>query len=177
MGLAGFRAKNHPQQVQRHGACEATDDRATPWKWFNELNTRFRFTLDAAATAANAKCARFFDKQADGLRQPWAGERVWCNPPYSDLAAWVQKAWAEDQRGSELIVLLVPANRTEQAWWQDHIEPHRDREDSPLRTEFLRHRRRFIKPGTTEIRPNERPPFGVCLLIWGAEGVSVGHHE
>lgn len=26
----------------------------------------------------------------------------------------------------------------------------------------------FLAPGATEIKPNERPPFGCCLLIWGA---------
>lgn len=61
------------------------------------------------------------------------------------------------------------ANRPEQAWWQDHVEPHRDRPGSPLRVEFLRDRRRFILPGQTEVRPNDRPPFGVALLIWSDE--------
>ena len=63
--------------------------------------------------------------------------------------------------------MLLPANRTEQGWWQDLVEPHlRDRR-SDFRVEFLRGRLRFINSGDTKIRPNQRPPFGCCLLIWG----------
>ena len=62
--------------------------------------------------------------------------------------------------------VLLPANRPEQKWWQDMVEPYRDRPGSPLRTEFLRVRPRFVLPGAEEIGPNERPPFGCVLLIW-----------
>jgi len=37
---------------------------------------------------------------------------------------------------------------------------------SPLRVEFVRDRLRFLKPGETQVGPNNRPPFGCCLLIW-----------
>jgi DNA N-6-adenine-methyltransferase Dam len=91
---------------------------------------------------------------------------VWCNPPYShpNLERFVRKAWAEID--IELIVMLVPANRTEQVWWQAGIEPYRDRPGGYLRTEFLPGRMRFLSPGQTSTGPNERPPFGCCLLIW-----------
>lgn len=96
-------------------------------------------------------------------------ERVWCNPPYSDCGAWVGKAWGEWAKldGPDLIVMLLPANRVEQAWWQDLVEPYRDRPDSPLRVEFLRGRMRFDRPGWTPGPKGDRPPFGCCLLIWG----------
>ena len=32
--------------------------------------------------------------------------------------------------------------------------------------EFLPGRMRFIAAGADDIGPNERPPFGCCLLIW-----------
>jgi phage N-6-adenine-methyltransferase len=134
---------------------------------FDPLNNRFRFDLDVAAAPHNAKCARYFTRADDGLVQSWVGARVWCNPPYSDLAAWTSKAWREWALGAEVIVMLVPANRPEQPWWQDNVEPYRDRPGSLLRVEFLRGRTRFIKPGQTAIGPNERPPFGCALLIWG----------
>lgn len=62
--------------------------------------------------------------------------------------------------------MLLPANRTEQSWWQLMVEPFRDRADSPLSTEFLKGRIRFLKPGQTAVGPNQRPPFGCVLLIW-----------
>ncbi len=62
--------------------------------------------------------------------------------------------------------MLLPANRTEQGWWQRHIEPYR--RVGSLTVEFLPGRMRFLKPGQSEIKPNERPPFGCCLVIWEA---------
>jgi hypothetical protein len=98
-------------------------------------------------------------------RESWADEFVWCNPPYSNLGDWVSKAWAEwpSSRG---IVMLLPANRVEQKWWQEHVEPRRDRPDSPLKVEFLPGRMRFIRPNAVIGPKGDRPPFGCALLIW-----------
>ena len=177
MTLAGFRASNHPQQTAKRGAKDATDDRGTDPEFFAKVSERFGgFTLDVAAAEHNAKARRFYTREDDGLAQPWRG-RVWCNPPYSDCGAWVRKAWAEWDAGAkgsladlDLIVMLLPANRVEQAWWQDHVEPFRDRPGSPLRVEFLRGRMRFDRPGWQPGPKGDRPPFGCCLLIWGGEG-------
>ena len=166
MSVVGYKAKNHPQQVNKNGALDEVDDRATHPDNFNVWNERFGpFTLDAAAAPHNAKVEKFFTRADNGLEQSWAGEKVWCNPPYSNLSDWLAKAWREypTSRG---IVMLLPANRVEQAWSQTHVEPFRDRAGSPLTVEFLPGRLRFIKAGQTEIGPNERPPFGCALLIW-----------
>ena len=73
-----------------------TNEWATPQAFFDELNKEFTFTLDPCATPQNAKCARYFTKEIDGLAQSWRGETVFCNPPYGrDLAKWVAKAHAE----------------------------------------------------------------------------------
>jgi phage N-6-adenine-methyltransferase len=166
VSLIGFKAQNHRQQVGRRGANPVVDDRATSPEVFEPLQDRFGFTIDVAAAAHNTKCRRFFSADDDGLSQSWAGERVWCNPPYSNIAEWVAKAWREWFDGAELIVMLLPANRTEQVWWQDMVEPYRDRHGSALRTEFFRGRLRFIAHDADEVRPNERPPFGCVLLVW-----------
>jgi hypothetical protein len=179
-----FISRNHPQQVDKRGALEEVDDRGTTWEVFNPLHTRFRFTLDAAAASHNAKLPRYYTRAENGLLQSWAGERVWCNPPYSRLDYWVRKAWSSE---AEIVVMLLPANRTEQKWWQEFIEPYRDRAKTcgycgaqswpvgadpaviqklTLRMEFLPGRMRFIRPGEQQVNPNDRPPFGVCLAIW-----------
>jgi phage N-6-adenine-methyltransferase len=126
MTLLGFRAENHPQQTAARGPLDHVDDRRTPPELFDALHAEFGFTLDAAASAENAKLPRFYDYQANGLAQSWKGERVWCNPPYSSVGPWVEKAWAEMRDGCELVVMILPANRTEQRFWQDHVEPFRD---------------------------------------------------
>lgn len=179
MSLVKFHARNHQQQTL--GGLRPNhqiDDRATTPEVFEPLQERFGFTVDVAAAAHNTKCERFFSIDQDGLQQPWSGERVWCNPPYSNITPWLEKAWGEFEdcpvagRFAELIVMLVPANRTEQKWWQEWVEPYRDRPGSPLRTEFLKGRLRFIAAGKTEVGPNERPPFGCVLLIWQREQVT-----
>jgi phage N-6-adenine-methyltransferase len=165
MSLANFKAQNHPQQTAARGADDAVDDRGTTTETFGPLHKRFGFTLDVAAAPHNAKCARYFTREDDGLAQSWKGERVWCNPPYSDIRAWVEKAWHEWYLGAASIVMLLPANRTEQGWWQDLVEPNRSNE-GPFYVEFLRGRLRFDRPQAVIGPKGDRPPFGCCLLIW-----------
>lgn len=162
MSLVARPAGNHPQKP----VDDEIDDRATHPSHFDIWSKRFGgFTLDVAAAAHNTKCERYFTREDNGLDQPWAGERVWMNPPYSDIEPWMVKAWEEWPR-TRGIVALLPANRTEQTWWQRHIEPRRDRAGSPLTIEFLPGRLRFLKPGQNLVGPNQRPPFGCLLAIW-----------
>ncbi len=171
MSLVGYKVKNHPQQVTKRGAKAEIDDRATPPEVFDPLHKRFDFTIDVAALAHNTKCERFYTPTDDGLAKVWDGERVWCNPPHSNIATWVSKAWLEWSTvlRPEVIVMLLPANRTEQGWWQEMVEPFRDRRDSPLKVEFIKGRTRFIRVGSTTVGPDERPPYGCCLVIWSTE--------
>lgn len=167
MSLAGFKAANHPQQTANRGRNHV-DDRGTDIAFFSSIAERFGgFTLDVAAAAHNAKCEEFFSIEVDGKSLPWRGN-VWCNPPYSDCGSWVRKAWEEWNAGSvDLIVMLLPANRAEQGWWQDSVEPFRDRPGSALRTEFIRGRIRFDRfDGWVPGPKGDRPPFGCVLLIW-----------
>ncbi len=172
VSLVGFKGQNHPQQTKRRGAKPEVDNLATTAEVFDPLHERFGFTIDVAALPHNAKCERYFTPTVDGLKQPWAKERVWCNPPYSNLEPWVEKAHHEwrwmslAERRQSVIVMLVPANRCEQGWWQRQVEPFRDR-GKDFRVQFIAGRLRFIKHGHDRVEPNQRPPFGCALLIWG----------
>lgn len=163
MSLVKFHAANHRQQVAARGADPKVDDRATTLEVFAPLHERFSFTVDVAASARNRKLERYYTIEDNGLLQSWAEERVWCNPPYSDIAPWVRKAWLEPDA---LVVMLLPANRTEQGWWQEYVEPHRDKKGSRLSCEFLPGRLRFVAHDRETVGPNERPPFGCALLVW-----------
>lgn len=144
------------------------DERYTPSAAFGPLDVEFRFGLDACATAESAKCARFFTREQDGLAQSWARERVWCNPPYSDIRPWVKKAWGAD---ADVVVMLLPA-WTDREWWGELVEPFRDRPaalESPrphLSTRFISSRIYFGTPGDPEGLESGRPEFGSVLLIW-----------
>ncbi len=92
----------------------------TPAEVFAPLDQEFRFTLDPCASAATAKCSTFFDEAANGLQRPWAGHRVFMNPPYGrEIYAWTRKARIEAAAGV-LVVGLLPAS-TDLAWWHDDV--------------------------------------------------------
>lgn len=99
----------------------ASDDWSTPQDVFDKLNHEFHFTLDAAASRENTKCARYYDKEADGLKQSWAGETVWCNPPYGrQIGNWMRKALTESRTPGTTVVMLVPA-RTDTDWFHSFV--------------------------------------------------------
>lgn len=92
---------------------------ATPQYLFNELDREFHFTLDPCSTHENAKCEKHYTKEDDGLSKPWAGETVFCNPPYGrELHKWVEKCYEESKRAT--VVLLIPS-RTDTSYFHDYI--------------------------------------------------------
>ena len=97
----------------------ATDEWATPQWLFDALHREFAFTLDPCATRENAKCARFFTRDDDGLAQDWGDAVVFMNPPYGAMISrWMWKAHRASRHGAT-VVCLVPA-RTDTAWWHDY---------------------------------------------------------
>lgn len=140
--IGGMRAKNNGR-YNGNGR-----EWATPPELFDPLDREFHFTLDACATAASAKCPRFytevigpgtFTPYLDGLAQSWAGERVWMNPPYGrEIYAWTRKA-RDEARGGALVVGLLPAS-CDLAWWHDDIVGHAE-------VRYIRGRVRFLTGG------------------------------
>ena len=99
----------------------ATDLWATPIDFYNELDAEFHFDLDPCATHDNAKCAKYYTKETDGLKQDWGGHTVFCNPPYGRVIGdWVKKAYEESQKQNTTVVLLIPA-RTDTKYFHDYI--------------------------------------------------------
>tara|TARA_S200002703_G_scaffold19602_1_gene15879 strand:+ start:69 stop:518 length:450 start_codon:yes stop_codon:yes gene_type:complete len=97
-----------------------TDNWSTPVDFFSVLNKEFDFSLDVCASAENAKCARYFTREDDGLSKAWAPNRCWMNPPYGrEIGKWVEKAWKESQRGATVVCLLP--SRTDTKWWHDYV--------------------------------------------------------
>lgn len=81
---------------------------ATPTELYSHLNDEFRFTLDPCPLDYIEGVSQ------DGLARSWAGERVFCNPPYGrGIARWLAKA-----REATVSVFLLPS-RTDTAWFHD----------------------------------------------------------
>lgn len=98
-----------------------TDEWSTPQDLFNKLNEEFHFDLDVCANESNHKCALYYDRKQDGLKMPWKGHVVWCNPPYGrEIGKWVKTACCEYINHGTTIVMLLPA-RTDTKWFHDYI--------------------------------------------------------
>ena len=127
-----------------------SDEWTTPRWLFDRLNKRFQFTLDAAAAKENALCHYYFTKEEDGLQFRWDNQRVFCNPPYSNIAKWA-KHFSEQADRANLIVALVPA-RVDTAWWQDHI----------AKADFVHFIRGRLRFGDSK----NSAPFPSALAFW-----------
>lgn len=98
------------------------DEWETPASIFDPLDMEFDFEIDVCATQQNRKLPVYFSETIDGLAQDWSGlgwKRSWCNPPYSNLKAWIAKNAAE-AKGGMTCVMLIPA-RTDTKAWHAHI--------------------------------------------------------
>lgn len=86
---------------------------ATPSAFFAPLHEEFSFTLDGASEPGNGLLSR-----ASTAETPlsWHGERVFCNPPWSNIRPFVELAAT-----AELAVLLVPA-RTCARWFHRALD-------------------------------------------------------
>lgn len=112
-----------------------SDEWATPKGLFDEVNKRYRFILDAAATKENSLCNIFYTKEANSLEQAWYNS-TWCNPPYSQCKEFVKKASEEHKKGIQ-VVMLLPA-RTDTKWFHDYLY------NKPgIRLEFIKGRLKF----------------------------------
>ncbi len=98
-----------------------TDEWSTPQDFYDILNEEFHFDLDVCANEANHKCPLYYDRKQDGLKMPWKGHIVWCNPPYGkEIAKWVEKAYTEHKTHGITIVMLLPA-RTDTRWFHSCV--------------------------------------------------------
>lgn len=127
---------------------------STPPALFDRLDKEFGFGLDVCATAENAKCAKYFDKAADGLAQDWSGA-CYMNPPYGrEIGAWVRKA-SESAKAGATVVCLLPA-RTDTKWWHEYI----------MRSGSGASEVRFIKGRLKFGNSKNSAPFPSCLVIF-----------
>lgn len=160
------------------------DDWETPADLFADLLCEFDFTIDGAAGRTNHLLPRWYGPGstiAEDALDPacdWAGERVFCNPPYSMVAEFVEKAAAEARRGA-FTALLIPA-RTDTRYWQTHIwDGERHTWRLGVQGRFLKGRLKFVDPIEAEIQlallaggvdeqwNSNSAPFPSALILFG----------
>ena len=131
-------------------AKAAKQDWGTPIDLFNKLFREHRFTVDAAASDDNWLLPKYWTERDDGAAQSWAGERVWCNPPYGRAATpFIRKAAS---READLSVLLLPA-RTDTKIWHECIFDVADD------IQFIKGRLRFQGAEASA-------PFPSAVVVW-----------
>lgn len=104
------------QQQASTTPTDARDEWRTPRFVFDYMARRFFFEVDVAATEQNALCRYKFTRETNGLEQHWSHfSTAWCNPPYSKLDPWLEKAVAEAADGCTTVMLL-PTPNGEERW-------------------------------------------------------------
>lgn len=138
----------------------ARGDWETPPDFFQKVDAEFHFTLDAAASASNAKCPRFYTVDDDALAQVWSGV-VWVNPPYGrGLKLWVSKALRSAEAGAT-VVMLLPARTDTQAFHMAYGKPNVEIRFLPGRLKFVGAAHGAPFPSMLLIvRPSVPVPFG-----------------
>ncbi|MDE1520201.1 DNA N-6-adenine-methyltransferase [Escherichia coli] len=127
----------------------------TPPLLFRNLHREFNFSLDGAATEHDTLLPRFTD---DIHNQSWDGERVFCNPPYSDTKTFLVKASEAD-----LAVFLIPY-RPHTTYWLQHIFTN------PLCHEIrILHRAVKFLPPAGHNGLVVRSPFPAVLVVFKKE--------
>lgn len=137
---------------KHHGG---SDDWRTPYRLFRNLHREFGFSIDGAATKHDTLLPRFTD---DIHNQSWDGERVFCNPPYSDTKTFLVKASEAD-----LAVFLIPY-RPQTIYWLKHIFTN------PLCHEIrILHRAVKYLPPAGHNGLVIRSPFASAIVIFKSE--------
>jgi phage N-6-adenine-methyltransferase len=134
----------------------------TPHDLFDKLNKEFHFDLDPCATKENAKCPSYYTKTQNGLEQDWFGN-VFVNPPFREVAKWVEKAYNEVRARRAKIVVLLIAARTDTRWFHKYLRPY-----AVLR---------FIKGRLTYSKSKNPCPFPVLIAVLEADDLTYHYPE
>lgn len=113
-------------QIKLFGS-KKTDNWATP-KWlYEDLDREFHFNFDPCP----------LNPTEDGLLVDWYGN-VFCNPPYSKVKEFLQKAHLELKAGRVNTVVFLVFVNTDTAWFHDYVYHKADE------IRFLRGRVKFV---------------------------------
>lgn len=134
------------------------DEWETPRWLFDRLNAEFNFDLDAACTVRNCKCTcGIFECDALTEHWDWYKQRdlsVFLNPPYSQIGAFMKKAYEESLKGIT-VVCLIPC-RSDTKYWHDYV----------MKAEEIRFIKGRLKFGINGDTSGSSAPFPSCVVIF-----------
>ena len=141
------------QQQASYTPTNERDEYETPGYLMEYIRRKWGPLYDLACTEENAKFVRF-GFAIDSLKIDWHqwGVIGFCNPPYSDIEPWLEKAIREQAQGFTT-VFLIPTPNGEQ---RDHLIA------KASEIEFIIGRIAFLRPDGTEARGNTR---GSCIVV------------
>jgi phage N-6-adenine-methyltransferase len=151
--------------IRERMTSSKTDEHYTPpellelvYECFAPLGVDLDPCSNAHGEEANVKASQYFTIEDDGLAQEWNARTVYINPPYSDVAAWVDKVVTEqDQNNIGDVLLLVKADTSTQ-WFAQIWE-------SATAVCFLKKRVRFINSDSE----GNAAPFASAIAYFGSE--------
>jgi hypothetical protein len=123
----------------------------TPRGLFDSLHTKYGFTMDGASEPGNGLLPKASTAECP---LPWEGERVFCNPPWSNIPPFIELAATAD-----LAVLLVPA-RTNVRWFHRAIA-------LGAQTDYFLGRPKF--ENAPEGNKGHNSPVDCLFLVFGSE--------
>lgn len=134
----------------------------TPQWFFDALERhvmRRKFKLDVCAEMRTAKCKKYYTLQRgqDGLKESWSSLN-WCNPPFSNITPWVEKAVKETFKGKDSVMIMPNNPETE------YVRMAKAAAQTIIEMPF---RLQFVKPdGTPFLTKKGKPstPQFSCLL-------------
>lgn len=155
----------------------SSDTWATPPELFNALDKEFCFGFDVCAEYETAKCPDYWTIEDDALSKDWNKEAlakipgcagfalgyIWCNPPYSNISPWVDKA-IEAQAAGRGVVMLCMCDPSV-GWFAKAIE-----KASEIR--FIKNGRiSFLKNGVRAAGNNK----GSVIFVFDPHRIGTGH--
>jgi site-specific DNA-methyltransferase (adenine-specific) len=143
--------------VSRVHFSKGKDNWGTPPWLFDRCSKIWDFQLDACAEEWSAKCDKWYGVHDNGLLMKWQSW-TWCNPPYSEIELWLEKAAAESHMGASSVV-LIPSRTDTKAFHK--FAPRASR------VFFIKGRLKFIDPETQ--RERDSAPFPSMLLEFGTQ--------
>lgn len=126
----------------------------TPLELYSTVDKEFKFDTDVASSDKNHLSNKWLTEHDNALECDW-GDVNWCNPPYSNIMPWVNKAKEESFKGNT-VVMLVPSD-TSVKWFKVAYE-------SCNEVRFISGRISFIN-ADTQIKASGNNK-GSVLFIW-----------